>query len=168
MTDHVDTPEKDRLEVEDLRAKLKWDRWIGHVIALISCLVLVIGLVAGGYQSRKSRALEFERRFWEKQLDVYTRLSAAAAEVAHVPPDSTQNIEKKYTAFAEIYYGEFTLFADDGARSSAMKFLTNAKAYEKGQVFQAPLLQLSKKLAEDLRESLSLSSVSPLRRPRER
>lgn len=147
------------LEIEELRAKLGWDRWIGHVIALVSCCVLVLGAVTGVIQYRANRTLEFERRFWEKQLDVYARLSASGAALATSRRDS---VAGPYTAFAALYYGEFSLVADSSAKASGKRFLQRAAGYRGGDVMQDGLLSDAGTMSLELRTALSRSAVSPL------
>jgi hypothetical protein len=151
--------EKDRLEIADLRAKLMWDRWLGHSLALVSCVILILGFATGLQQYQRTRTLEFERRFWEKQLEVYSRLVASAAQTANARGDS---IDRHFDRLSEIYHGEFSLVADTAARESARRFFVNAAGYRRGKVDQADLLTLAKQTARDLQISLSNSSVSPL------
>jgi len=104
----------------------RWD--IG--VKIIAPIITIVGLLVGIWEYSKERdaqlqrqerqirlndELEFKRRLWEKQLDVYLKITSAVGQIAARKP-STKAIDQFYS----VYWGDLIFVEDDKEIEQAM------------------------------------------------
>lgn len=151
---------KTMLEIEELRSRLAWDRKVGRFLTLASSLIAAIGFVVGMLQYRDTKAEEFRRRFWEKQLQVYSDFTSTAANIGVATEDSI--IQREASKLVRIYNGDLRLIADSAAWIAASEFYNRYLEYTQDPRKQERLIRSSRSTAMAFREALAKSGNVPL------
>ncbi len=111
--------EKLRLEVAELRWKVKWFYKIAQNISIVTAFIAVVAFVVSVYQYNSARDRELKKPVWERQLAVAFEISnTAAAIAATIDPDNVER-KKSVDRFWQLYYGP-SIFVEDEPLKQAM------------------------------------------------
>ena len=100
--------EKLRLEIADLKWKVKWVYRVAQFVSVITAFVAVAAFVVSLRQFNSQQEQEFKKPMWDKQLGLVFEVSDVAATIATLPPDSEER-KKAEARFWQIYYGPIVL-----------------------------------------------------------
>lgn len=134
-----------------LEAKLEsastFERWV-RIVSMLGAVV-VFGLGVLQYYDTKEQ--EFRKAFWEKQYDLYSKATAAAAQI--VTAKGLASIAAERKVFWELYWGQLAIVEDRRVMLAMADFGISLDAWERGN---AKLVQpeLSYRLARACRNSL--------------
>lgn len=148
--------EKLTLEIQELRSRLGWEKQVGRVLTIIGTVLAIITFFVGIHEYKESNKQEYQRRFWDKRLAVYSDLLAYSAKAATI-----QNNIKREEAFKEfeiIYHGSFILIADDSSALAAKNFYNTFIDFRHSPQLEANLLLASRRLALTARKALAEAS----------
>src|SRR5262249_25734046 len=101
----------------------RWDT----VLKLAGALVLVVGVVGGGWQYRTTTEKEFKQKYWEQQLALYIEATNTASTLATIPKieDETESKgmrDKAKVRFWQLYYGPLALVTDKDVDAAVVEF----------------------------------------------
>lgn len=123
---------------------------------------MVITVLYGGWQYRKSKEEEFRKRFWEEQYALYSKAVSAAAVI--VTAEDFNSVSAARQEFWQLYWGPMCMLEDPQVATAMVEFgglLTQAeKAGESSQQpaagpFRREFRKAAHDLAHSMRESLS-------------
>jgi hypothetical protein len=141
------------VEIEDLKSRLTWERTGGRAILVVNCLVLAAGFVAGIFQYAATQREEFRRRFWEKKLDVYSAVAAAAGRIG-TAEDSVAR-DSAYTEFISLYHGDFALIASASATQCAVEIRARYNEYRARPAHQESFQRATDQMVAVFRHDLA-------------
>ncbi len=111
--------EKLKLEVAELRWKVKWYYRIAQNISIVTAFIAVAAFVVSVFQYNSARDRELKKPVWEKQLAVAFEISNTAAAIATtLDPDNVER-KKSVDRFWQLYYGP-SIFVEDESLKQAM------------------------------------------------
>lgn len=141
----------------------KWD--LG--VKIIAPILTVIGLLVGIWQFTKGQAaqlereykllaendrLEFKHRMWEKQLDVYTKISNVVGRIA-AGNQQKGELQKDIDQFYNLYWGDMIYVEDSAVEKAMIEFHVEIQDYLKGIGTKDRLKIRAKQLIDVCRES---------------
>jgi Tfp pilus assembly protein PilO len=166
------------LELRNIKETPKWSSRIQQFIPVITALIAVSGFLWGIYTYNKQenarqqaeerqairdqelREKEYKKRFWEEQLDAYTKITQSSARLATLPAGDER--EKEYQHFRELYHGNLIMFTDTQVIDAVQEFLQKYLTYRSEPAIQGEVDTLARKLAIACRESLRRTWDVPL------
>lgn len=128
-----------------------WDVIMRLITALISLLVVLVGIWQFSEQQRQTTQLEysliakkdsidFKKKIWEMQVEVYTKICSNAAEII-VSVDDKEKFNRLLMDYDILYYGE-TIFVEDSLVDKSMiNFRLACKDYSQGYIDKWTLKQ---------------------------
>jgi hypothetical protein len=120
----------------------KWD--VG--LKIIAPILAVAGLLAGVWQFTREQAaqlerqyqliaendrLEFKRKVWEKQLDVYMKVSNVVGRLAS-GNQSKDQLTKEIEQFDSLYWGDMIYVEDEAVEKAMIDFHVEIQDFLKG------------------------------------
>ena len=118
--------EIEKLKVEIDGLKSRWNR-AAKLVPVITLLIALGSFWFGFYQvfseyqrARDLSEKEFRRKFYEKQLEVYFKLSETAAKLS--TEEDANQIQSLRQSFLELYYGNLNIVQDWQVESAAARF----------------------------------------------
>ncbi|MEM6737716.1 MAG: hypothetical protein AAF620_16760 [Bacteroidota bacterium] len=120
----------------------KWDirlKIFGPILTVVGLIITVIIFIVGesNIKEREIRAqeqqdaLEFKRKFWEKQMDSYQKTARVAGNIA-ASLQSERKIDSLIHEFYILYHGQMILFEDEDVISAMKNMHREIKAYQDG------------------------------------
>jgi hypothetical protein len=147
--------EKLKVEIENLRSK--WNRATKYV-PLITLLIAVGSFWFGFYQvfseyqrARELSEKEFRRKFYEKQMEVYFKLSETAAKLSTI--EDPNQIQPLHQNFMELYYGDLNVVQDKQVEDAAEQFKKSLNEFMSKQGSREKLQEDARNLAKACRNS---------------
>lgn len=125
--------EKLRLEVAELRWKVRWFYKIGQIISIVSASIAVLAFVVSLYQynrqqrenawnNQEARDRELKKPVWEKQLGVAFEISNVAAEIATTIDPDNEARKRAEARFWQLYYGPAIFVEDENLKQAMIHF----------------------------------------------
>lgn len=120
----------------------KWD--IG--LKIVAPILTVAGLLIGVWQFSREQAAqlerqyqliaendrnEFKRKAWEKQLDVYTKVSGVVGRIAS-GDQSKDQMKKDIDQFNSLYWGDMIYVEDEAVEKAMIDFHVEIEDFVKG------------------------------------
>ena len=143
--------EKLQAELAELKKAAKQNKaetYVKIVTAVATCLAILVGVAQYFITSRT----EFRKTFWQKQLEVYTRATDAAARIA-LSSDVRSSAADRAT-FWRLYWGELSMLEHPNVKAAMVAYGRQLNAVEEGKMSPADLKLLSYNLARQCRISL--------------
>lgn len=146
----------------------QYKRW-DIIIKIGTPFVTIFGLLVGIWQFNKEQAaqlqrqniqisqnskLEFERRKWERQLEIYLKLSSVVGKIATINQDNKKLLQV-IDDFYSLYWGETILFEDKSVEAAMKTFHLEIQDFLKGRITKDRLKVRASELNTALRESYS-------------
>ena len=125
-------------------------------IKIIAPLLTVTGLLLGVWQFTSGQAandrLEFKRRTWEKQLDVYTKVCHVVGRIA-AENQQKNSLKKNIDQFYSLYWGEMIYVEDKDVEKAMIDFHLAIHDYLNGVISDDTLKIRAKQLIDICRRS---------------
>jgi len=103
--------EKLRLEIADLKWKVRWVYKMAQVISILSACIAVAALIFGLYQFNYQQKQESKKPVRERQLSLVFEVSDVTATIAALKPDDEAR-KKAENRFRTLYWGPIVLAED--------------------------------------------------------
>ena len=130
------------------------DAWAKALSVLGAVIVFVWGViqfVASYHAQAETRRVEATRPFLERQLNLYTEATRAAAILA--TSDNVDELESARKKFWSLYWGELALVEDKRVEAAMVEMGRALEAGGKGQQLQRHSLALAHACRDSLAES---------------
>lgn len=92
--------------------------WLKAVGLLLTLATIVFGLFQYFHQLSYENSMEFKRKFWENQIEVYSNACKYAGLIANY--SNQEEFEKHVKSFNALYWGKM-IMVDDSVVENAMK-----------------------------------------------
>jgi hypothetical protein len=152
--------EKINLEIQELRFRFSWEKKVGRFLTISGTILAIITFFIGIYEFRENNKQEYQRRFWEKRLEVYSNILAFAAKAATIQDQIKR--EEAFKEFEAMYHGSFILIADDSSALAAKNFYNTFIDFRNNPKLEADLLVASRNFALTARSALAIASENLL------
>ncbi len=127
----------------------KWDVFLKIFVPLLTVVGILIGIWQFNTLQANNDLLEFKRRAWEKQLDVYVKTTNIASELS-VNAKNAVKLRENINAFNSLHWGNMILVDDDNVRKAMIKFQVEIKDFNEGRSNQDNLKIRANELAVKL------------------
>jgi hypothetical protein len=105
-------------------------------------------------QLAENDRLNYKRRVWEKQMEVYSKISTVVGRIAasRYKNDKTK-FDKDIAEFDILYWGEFIYVKDETVEQAIKDFHLETVDFKKGNTDEIQLINRAVELIEALRKS---------------
>lgn len=115
-------------------------------------MALLITIIIGIWQYKETAERDFKKRYWEKQLELYSEVSQSASRLATTQNNDERQKERLH--LYSLYHGPLIMVVDDNAAAALKRFVQLSIEYENDPGLQVKVQAGSRELAHALRRSL--------------
>jgi len=135
-------------------ANMSFDDWL-KLSSMAGAVILFISSLLTYYYTKVQ---EFRKAFWEKQFDLYGRVTRAVSLIAIA--DDLENVKRERTEFWSLYWGELSTIENATVLSAMVDFGKRLQTLERPGSVQLTKIENSEAVQESDGQAMDLRLLS--------